>query len=585
VSCDGDAGVPDASVDTTPAPRPIAPLSVSSVTSQQPTLRWQLAAGADGAHVELCHDRACTKVITSFDATGSQGKPSAALAAGFVFWRLASRTAGSTSTVYSPVWEFVVGHRSAPVDTSWGSVFDVNGDGYADVGIGNAFALNDQITGETQSAPASRQARVYHGGPSGLPATPSTLIGGASPPASFGANIANLGDVNGDGFPDLGISNYVAPAGTVAGSATFAVYLGGPSGAAVAPQFTSANLCGAFGCYVEFAGVGDLNGDGYADVAVSTLNASHPNPNGAVQVYLGSATGLSATPGVILSVPNIATSSSPGGCVEAGMQSLFAAADFNGDGYGDLATASSGYTCAGAVYVYLGGPNGPAPTPSASLSTTYSVAGSGSVVDFGMALGVADTDGDGFPELLIGSNTQSVPGSYNVTDSQLQVIAGDSTGLYGGIATLIEHPGTNESALPGGEFGSYIASAGDVDGDGFEDVLLSDIGASSSGRGYIYRGGPTGLPKTPSQTLSDPNPNDYMLGQNVMGLGDVNGDGYADVFLHANSLSASVISSDTLYLGGKQGASATPGASFAYGSPLIPTAITLAGFQLFAGKQ
>lgn len=54
--------------------RLIAPLSTASVTSRRPTLKWQLPLDGDGAHVQICRDRACTTEVTSFDAAGVRGR-------------------------------------------------------------------------------------------------------------------------------------------------------------------------------------------------------------------------------------------------------------------------------------------------------------------------------------------------------------------------------------------------------------------------------------------------------------------------------------------------------------------------------
>src|SRR5207302_10115063 len=53
-------------------PRPIAPLSTARTTSQRPTLKWSLPTGVDGAHVEVCADRACSTVQATFDAIRSE---------------------------------------------------------------------------------------------------------------------------------------------------------------------------------------------------------------------------------------------------------------------------------------------------------------------------------------------------------------------------------------------------------------------------------------------------------------------------------------------------------------------------------
>ena len=60
----------------------IAPMSTATVTSQRPTLRWALVAGTDGAHLQICRDRACTVELTSFDAAGTSAVPTVRLPPG-----------------------------------------------------------------------------------------------------------------------------------------------------------------------------------------------------------------------------------------------------------------------------------------------------------------------------------------------------------------------------------------------------------------------------------------------------------------------------------------------------------------------
>ena len=233
-----DVGVPQ-------PPRLIAPLSTATVTSRRPTLKWELPVGTDGAHVQICRDRACKQEVTSFDAAGSNGGPTSDLPPGTLFWRTFARHTGTTALDSSPTWQFVVGARTAPKNTSWGTTLDVNGDGYADAAVGaDAFYNNDV-----------GKAFLYLGGPTGLASSPTVTL---SAPDSqfFGTSIASAGDVNGDGYADLIV-------GTNYGLAY--LYLGSAAGLNASPDTTLIGPNGAaFGLSV--ASAGDMDGDGYGDV-------------------------------------------------------------------------------------------------------------------------------------------------------------------------------------------------------------------------------------------------------------------------------------------------------------------------------
>ncbi len=115
----------DLQVGAPAAPRLIAPLSTSTVTQQEPTLRWVLGPGAGAPVVDLCHDRACTLPVTipvTIAANQTSGIPTSALPSGWVFWRV--RVVSGSQTATSATWQLWVGKTSAstPVDTSSGTI-------------------------------------------------------------------------------------------------------------------------------------------------------------------------------------------------------------------------------------------------------------------------------------------------------------------------------------------------------------------------------------------------------------------------------------------------------------------------------
>lgn len=113
-----------------------------------------------------------------------------------------------------------------------------------------------------------------------------------------------------------------------------------------------------------------------------------------------------------------------------------------------------------------------------------------------------------------------------------------------------------------GQFGYSVAGAGDVNGDGYSDVIIGVPGSNSQGRAYLFLGSSSGLRKTPAATLTDPAAALYSLfGFSVAGAGDVNGDGYADVIIGAWGTNEGQ-GSAYLYLGGSAGLKATPSTTF-----------------------
>jgi hypothetical protein len=177
IGCNADAGlVLEASgCVAVAAPRLQAPLSTSKVTSHAPTLHWLLAPNTDGAHVELCDTRQCSNPTMSFDADGASGAVPSALTPGVHYWRAFGRHDGVVGRTPSATWQFSVGHRSAPVDTSWGATFDTNGDGYADV------ILGAPDVGDGYAVPAGPgHAYVFMGSAAGLSSTPATTLTGPS---------------------------------------------------------------------------------------------------------------------------------------------------------------------------------------------------------------------------------------------------------------------------------------------------------------------------------------------------------------------------------------------------------------------
>jgi hypothetical protein len=106
-------------------------------------------------------------------------------------------------------------------------------------------------------------------------------------------------------------------------------------------------------------------------------------------------------------------------------------------------------------------------------------------------------------------------------------------------------------------FGTQLAGVGDIDGDGFDDLAIG-LGTASLRQAYVYRGGPMGPPPMPSITLSPPASNTGLFGAPLAAVGDVNRDGFADVGVGSAYGSAAYV-----YLGAASGLATTPWQAFA----------------------
>jgi hypothetical protein len=132
-------------------------------------------------------------------------------------------------------------------------------------------------------------------------------------------------------------------------------------------------------------------------------------------------------------------------------------------------------------------------------------------------------NGDGYGDVVIGAEAYQ-----NGEEAEGRALA-----FLGSAAGLAAEPAwIAEGSQAGARFGHAVAAAGDVDGDGFADVVIGADGHDGAeldaGRAYLYLGGPAGLAAAPSWTMTGDQPNG-LLGSAVASAGDVNGDGFSEV--------------------------------------------------------
>ena len=398
---------------------------------------------------------------------------------------------------------------------------DVNGDGYADVMIG-ADAYFD---------PENQEGAVFlwHGGPSGLgangtPVNADWSAQGNLPSAKLGAAIGPAGDVNGDGLGDviLGAWGYdVTPNGNE-GRAW--VYVGSTRGlsAQVSWSLLGHQVDGRLGQAV--AGAGDVNGDGYSDVIVTNLLYDNGQTDeGAVFLFPGTASGLSTAP--IWSAEGNQAGARLG-------SSVASAGDVNGDGYGDVIVAASGYTVGGvnvgASFVWHGSAAGMGPTGTPA-NADWSAVGSSSTFRGKSVASAGDVNGDGYSDVIVGETFSPAIG---LPYGQASLYRGGPSGLEPFSPQTVA-----PADLPGAtSFGTAVASAGDVNRDGFSDVIIGapalSLGESGEGAALVLLGSGGSLLTFVWQAQADQA--GAGLGISVASAGDVNGDGCSDVLVGAS---------------------------------------------------
>ncbi|MCP4542303.1 MAG: hypothetical protein GY832_34715 [Chloroflexi bacterium] len=415
-------------------------------------------------------------------------------------------------------WQFWGDQAGANFGTAVSTAGDVNGDGYSDIIIGASGYDGDQVDGGA--------VFVHHGSSVGTSSPASWTVMGDQEGAHLGAAVSAAGDVNGDGYADVivGAPDYD---GVQSDEGAAHIYHGGPTGLTAAPIWSAHPTDQAnahFGTAVSTAG--DVNGDGFSDLAIGATGYDHNHTDeGGAFVYHGSADGLPASPG--WSVTGL-----EGGALIG--WSVATAGDVNGDGYADVLIGAPKYdrgqTEEGIVFLYTGGPDGPADSPAWIGEGEQKWAGFGQVV-----AAAGDVNGDGYGDVIVGAPRYD---GEQLDDGKAFVYHGGPDGLDT-VPTWVAPPDGQGTAVFGtsARFGTAVSSAGDVNGDGYSDVVITangyDAQETNEGAAFVYHGGPTGLDADPAWAVHPTDQAYANFGRSASTAGDVNGDGYSDVIIGA----------------------------------------------------
>ncbi len=386
------------------------------------------------------------------------------------------------------------------------SLGDVDGDGYNELAVGGQEA-----------------AYVYYGSASGVVSATEQKVepSDGTGDESFG-QVASAGDINADGHADLAVGALWSSRTAEHGGAVY-VYLGAASGIDPASEQTwSSSDCVAYDSFgYEVAGVGDTNGDGYADLLIGAPRAD--SRAGAAYAYYGTASGLNIASEQKLTASDRSASSWFGATLSGG-------GDMDGDGFAE-AVAGAPYDSslelyAGAVYVYYGSVSGLDVTREQKVTASDAARLDGLG---GSIAANADFDADGYADLAVGAIGDSDGGGY--ATGSVYLFTGSVSGLdIASEAQVRSSDGSTEDRF------ARVAT-GDFDGDGFSDIVVGaygdgDIGPES-GSAYVYFGSASSIDVASEVklTASDGTRGDW-FGYSV-GAGDFDGDGAAEATVGA----------------------------------------------------